>query len=88
VIERATPDDEALEAASRWVAVLKGGAPKPRDRRALRAWLAADIAHAAALDLMITCWDQVGIADPTPCGKLQRQAAVLGRIKARSALRP
>jgi len=51
------PDDQALEAASHWVAVLKRGEPSVRDRRALKAWLARDAANAAALDLMLEVWD-------------------------------
>lgn len=51
------PDDQALEAASRWVAVLKRGEPSVRDRRALKAWLSKDAANAAALDIMLGVWD-------------------------------
>lgn len=54
-----TPDDQALEAASHWVAVLKRGEPSLRDRRALKAWLAKDAANAAALDLMLEVWDRL-----------------------------
>jgi transmembrane sensor len=54
-----TPDDQALEAASHWVAVLKRGEPSVRDRRALKAWLATDAANAAALDLMLEVWDRL-----------------------------
>ena len=54
-----TPDDQALEAASHWVAVLKRGEPGVRDRRALKAWLARDAANAAALDLMLDVWDRL-----------------------------
>jgi transmembrane sensor len=54
-----TPDDQALEAASHWVAVLKRGEPSVRDRRALKAWLARDAANAAALDLMMDVWDNL-----------------------------
>jgi transmembrane sensor len=53
------PDDQALEAASHWVAVLKRGEPSVRDRRALKAWLAEDAANAAALDLMLGVWDRL-----------------------------
>jgi len=54
-----TPDDQALEAASHWVAVLKRGEPKLSDRRALKVWLARDAANAAALDLMLDVWDRL-----------------------------
>jgi transmembrane sensor len=54
-----TPDDQALKAASHWVAVLKRGEPSVRDRRALKAWLATDAANAAALDLMLEVWDRL-----------------------------
>jgi transmembrane sensor len=54
-----TPDDQALEAASHWVAVLKRGEPSLRDRRALKAWLSKDAANAAALDLMLEVWDRL-----------------------------
>jgi len=54
-----TPDDQALEAASHWVAVLKRGEPSVRDRRALKAWLARDAANAAALNLMLEVWDRL-----------------------------
>jgi len=71
-----TPDDQALEAASRWVAVLKRGEPSVRDRRALKAWLAKDAANAAALDLMLNVWDDL---DP-----LRRRADGMVRIPAKA----
>jgi transmembrane sensor len=51
------PDDQALEDASHWVAVLKRGEPSLRDRRALKAWLSKDAANAAALEMMLELWD-------------------------------
>jgi transmembrane sensor len=76
-----TPDDQALEAASHWVAVLKRGEPSLRDRRALKAWLAKDAANAAALDLMLEVWDRLeplrhradGMVRGAAKAKLQRQ---------------
>jgi transmembrane sensor len=69
-----TPDDQALEAASHWVAVLKRGEPGVRDRRALKAWLARDAANAAALNLMLDVWDTL---EP-----LRRQADGMVRTEA------
>jgi transmembrane sensor len=77
-----TPDDQALEAASHWVAVLKRGEPSVRDRRALKAWLAKDAANAAALDLMLGVWDKLeplryradGMVRTEAKAKLRRQS--------------
>jgi len=65
-------DDHSLEAASQWVATLKRGAPDRSTRRALKAWLEQDPAHAAALDLMMRAWEQAGpeIAHPTPSARV------------------
>jgi len=76
-----TPDDQALEAASHWVAVLKRGEPSVRDRRALKAWLSKDAANAAALDLMLDVWDKLeplrhradGMVQPRAKAKPPRQ---------------
>jgi len=75
-----TPDDQALEAASHWVAVLKRGEPGARDRRALKAWLAKDAANAAALDLMLEVWDNL---EP-----LRRRADGMVRTQAKPYRRP
>jgi transmembrane sensor len=69
-----TPDDQALEAASHWVAVLKRGEPGVRDRRALKAWLARDAANAAALDLMMDVWDRLEPLRPRADGMVRTRA--------------
>jgi transmembrane sensor len=60
------PDDQTLEAAAHWVAVLKRGAPSGSDQRALKAWLRQDIAHAGALDLMMQVWAETGALADRP----------------------
>lgn len=56
-------DDEVLEAAAHWLAVLKTGAPSRQQRRALKVWLGRDRKHAAALDLVMDVWEQARPAD-------------------------
>jgi transmembrane sensor len=66
-----TPDpasDQALEVAARWVTVLRRGQPSARDRRALQAWLQADTANAAALDMMLDVWDRLEPLRPRAAG--------------------
>ncbi len=76
-----TPEDQALEAASHWVAVLKRGEPSVRDRRALKAWLAEDAANAAALDLMLEVWDRLEPLRPRSDGMVLTPARTMPRLQ-------
>ncbi len=78
-------DDQALEAAAHWVAVLQGGAPSRADRRALKAWLNRDIGHAAALDAVMRVWRDV---EPLAERSLVRRMAPPATIVTRRPARP
>lgn len=70
--------DPALEQAARWLARLREG-QDAATRRAFRDWLAADPAHAAAMEQVTSAWEQAGPRLPTaPARPARRRPLVTG----------
>ncbi|MDE1150807.1 MAG: FecR domain-containing protein [Azospirillaceae bacterium] len=56
-------DNAILESAAAWMRRIRKGELGLEDKRALQAWLAADIRHVAALDLVTQAWTVSGAID-------------------------
>jgi transmembrane sensor len=63
--------DRNLDAALRWLAVLKDGPAAPSEQRAFEAWLAESAENARAWRRANAAWDRIGIVAPA----VRRQSA-------------
>lgn len=73
-------DVDAFDAAARWLSRLQAAPLSAADETALKAWLAADLRHAEALDAACAIWDMSGDLGNAPTLVAERRRALTLRL--------
>jgi transmembrane sensor len=80
--------EDEFDAAARWLARLHAGPLGDREAAALKAWIAADPRHAAALDAVSTAWTRAGDLCGAPALTAERRRALTLRLADAADLAP